>query len=90
MDCTANTTLTAAHVKSAAQSQLLCVERSISQHRLQSLDTVSWWLAGQWCHWGLFKMLLFEEKMWIDVGEKGHISISTLSKSRAKAEKQQS
>ena len=33
--CTANTTLTAAHVKSAVQSQVLCADCSYSQHMLQ-------------------------------------------------------
>lgn len=47
---TANTTLTAAHIKSAVQSQLLCIDCSYSQYTLQSLDTVSWWLTSWWYH----------------------------------------
>lgn len=46
----ANATLTATHIKSAVQSQLLCVVCSYSQPLLRSLDTVSWWLTSQWFH----------------------------------------
>lgn len=56
--CMANTTLTAAHVKSAVQSQVLCADCSYSQHVLQFHGGGA---VSGFTHCIFFKMRLFGE-----------------------------